>query len=459
MRSLSESQWDRYFQLREEIVKLPARQRPAAMHSLCRREGKENIASLLRLTVALTREPDRCRTGEGIRNMVLGERIGCGGMGVVYRAAQVFSNGIQRVVAVKLIHPALFAQAPAEARERFQQEIGVLAKLEHKGIARIYDGGLDVDSETGEETLFFAMELVQGEPITTHIEKHRDRLDLAGTLRLFLRVCDAIGHAHKQGIIHRDLKPANIMIDASDEPRVIDFGLAQACSVSTSGRGSQMQSGTPAYMSPEQRNGDSALTPASDVYALGTILRELLGERLSSPGFDGDLAQVVAAATAGEARDRFQSVTAFSRALAGCLKKIEERRSAMRRYRHFLIGQVRRFWIDGVLERSLAPGALMELGLSLRQDATEQPWDAIVQAAGRKRSARTRHTHRRCVPPACRSDAHSRPAGSRQNHAAPRIGARLADGGDAERVPSGSGGPSSVDLGRAAPVGCRLAGR
>ncbi|MEO8136967.1 MAG: protein kinase [Betaproteobacteria bacterium] len=382
MQSLSESQWDCYFQLRDEVARLPARQRLAALQSPRAGKGKEHVASLLRLTLALSREPDRCRTGERIRNLVLGERIGSGGMGVVYRAAQVFSDGIQRDVAVKLIHPALFAQAPAEARARFQQEIGMLAKLEHRGIARIYDGGLDVDSETGGETLFFAMELVHGEPITAWLGKHRDRLDLAATLRLFLQVCDAIGHAHRQGIIHRDLKPANIMIDANNEPRVIDFGLAQTCSVSAPRQGAQMQSGTPAYMSPEQRNGESALTPASDVYALGAILRELLGERPASPDCDGDLTNVIAAATSSEASDRFQSVKAFSGALAGCLKKIEERWSAMRRYRHFLIGKVQQFWIDGVLKKSLPAAVLMELGLALRQDATHHPWEAIVQSAG-----------------------------------------------------------------------------
>jgi serine/threonine protein kinase len=383
MRSLSESQWDCYFQLREALARLPVRQRRAALHALPMAEGNEKVASLLHLTLALTREPDRCRTGERIRNLVLGERIGSGGMGVVYRATQVFSDDIQRDVAVKLIHPALFAQAPAEARTRFQQEIGMLARLEHRGIGRIYDGGLDVDSETGEETLFFAMELVQGEPITAWVGKHRDRLDHGAVLRLFLRVCDAIGHAHQQGIIHRDLKPANILIDANDEPRVLDFGLAQTCSDSAPRQETQMQSGTPAYMSPEQRNGDSALTPASDVYALGTILRELVEERPSSPDCHADLMQVIAAATASEVRDRFQSVTALSRALAGCVKKIADQRSAMRRYRQFLIRKVRQFWIDGVLKHSLPAGVSIELGLALRQDATDHPWEAIVQAAER----------------------------------------------------------------------------
>ena len=134
-------------------------------------------------------------------------------MGAVYRAMQAFSVGIEREVAVKLIHPALLLDEPQQAQQRFEAEIGMLASLEHQGIARIYDGGVDRCAERGDETLYIAMELVRGAPLTEHVAAHRAELGIAGILRLFLRVCDAVAYAHRRGVVHRDLKPANILVD------------------------------------------------------------------------------------------------------------------------------------------------------------------------------------------------------------------------------------------------------
>ena len=128
--------------------------------------ANEDVVALVALHLGLTPDIDRCRSGERIRNLVLAERIGCGGMGAVYRATQTFSDGIEREVAVKLINPALILHEPELSQRRFQREIGTLAKLEHKGIARIYDGGRYRSREWGEASFYFAMELVDGKPLT-----------------------------------------------------------------------------------------------------------------------------------------------------------------------------------------------------------------------------------------------------------------------------------------------------
>lgn len=277
MRSLSEYQWERYFELLKELEQLPAGPCRYAMLDQYAAEAEPDVISLLRLRLSLKPEADRCRTGERIRNFLLGEQIARGGMGIVYRAVQEFSRGIERQVAIKLIHPELIAVAPGEAKERFRQEIGILVKLEHKGIARIYDGGNYRDPATGEELLFFAMELVLGKPLNKYVTEHRASIGVAGILHLFYKMCEALDYAHQQGVIHCDLKPSNILVDANAEPRIIDFGLAQRHGKAVYQRENEHLFGTPGYMCPEQcTDQKGSITAASDIYALGVILYQLL---------------------------------------------------------------------------------------------------------------------------------------------------------------------------------------
>ena len=130
-------------------------------------------------------------------------------------------------MAVKLIHPALLETAREEALARFLAEIGTLVKLEHEGIARIYDGGIYEDPQTHDQLPYLVMELVRGGlPLTTYARDYA--LTWPERLALLLRVCRAVQYAHEHRVVHRDLKPANILVDSEGRPVVIDFGLARA---------------------------------------------------------------------------------------------------------------------------------------------------------------------------------------------------------------------------------------
>ena len=197
--------------------------------------------------------------------------IGEGGMGTVYEAEQ---HEPRRRVAIKAIRPG---RITPQMRKRFEYEAQVLARLEHPGIARLYES--NTHSEGGRVRAFLAMELVLGEPIDAYVAAHE--LDLEQRLRLFMKVCDAVAYAHRMGVIHRDLKPANILINADGEPKVLDFGVARTVAAGDKLHATQLTHdgqivGTLAYMSPEQVEGRAEIDTRTDVYALGVILYKLL---------------------------------------------------------------------------------------------------------------------------------------------------------------------------------------
>ena len=201
------------------------------------------------------------------------ERIGQGGMGVVYRAEQLAP--VQREVAVKLIKRGMDTE---QVLARFESERQALALMSHPAIARVFDGGATADGRP-----FFVMEMVEGRPVTKHCDEQRLALD--ARIELFCEVCEGVEHAHQKGILHRDLKPRNILVDqqgAFPAPKIIDFGIAKAMHGSgaddTVTRKGQWV-GTPAYMSPEQRAGDRDIDTRSDVFSLGVVLYELLAGR------------------------------------------------------------------------------------------------------------------------------------------------------------------------------------
>jgi WD40 repeat protein/predicted Ser/Thr protein kinase len=198
--------------------------------------------------------------------------LGEGGMGTVYEAEQ---DNPRRTVALKVIRAGLTSDI---LLQRFAREAQILGRLHHPGIAPVYDAGV---AEGGQP--YFAMELIAGVPLDQYAREHA--LDARGRLELVARVCDAVQHAHERGVIHRDLKPANIMVEASGQPRVLDFGVARAADLGLTAGGGRTEAGqlvgTLSYMSPEQASGDpSAIGARGDVYALGVILYELLAQRL-----------------------------------------------------------------------------------------------------------------------------------------------------------------------------------
>jgi non-specific serine/threonine protein kinase/serine/threonine-protein kinase len=203
--------------------------------------------------------------------------LGEGGMGTVYRAEQ---DQPSRTVALKVIRPDLVS--PALAR-RFSRESEVLGRLQHPGIAQIYEAGT-AEGPHGPQP-YFAMELVSGVPLDEFSQDRR--LDVSGRLELFVRICEAVHYAHQKGVIHRDLKPSNILVDATGQPKILDFGVARIADDETTGVLQTKQTtlgqliGTLQYMSPEQVNADPVdIDIRSDVYSLGIILYQLLAERL-----------------------------------------------------------------------------------------------------------------------------------------------------------------------------------
>lgn len=195
--------------------------------------------------------------------------LGAGSMGVVYEAEQEHPR---RTVAIKIGRAGVNASA---LRDRLAHEVAALARLQHPGIAAVYDTGVDPD--TGEP--YFVMELVRGVPITTYA---RDQgLTPSERVALLAGVCDAVHHAHLRGVIHRDLKPSNILVDEFGRARVLDFGIARLDGPDDAGATLPGQvMGTLGYMSPEQAAGDPASIDArTDIYALGSILYELLAGR------------------------------------------------------------------------------------------------------------------------------------------------------------------------------------
>lgn len=200
------------------------------------------------------------------------EELGRGGMGVVYRARQ---RSPDRLVALKMILAGEFAGDAELAR--FRTEVDSAGALDHPNIVRIYDGGGLHDGRP-----FFAMQLVEGGTLADP-ERQKPFREPRNAAQLVVTLARAVHHGHARGVLHRDLKPANVLLDVDGRPSIADFGVAKRMdhisTVSTAGI-----LGTPGYMSPEQASGNMAVTTASDVYALGAILYELL---TGGPPFSG----------------------------------------------------------------------------------------------------------------------------------------------------------------------------
>jgi serine/threonine-protein kinase len=202
--------------------------------------------------------------------------IGRGGMGTVFLAERA-DGGFAQTVALKIMRLGV-GTGVADDEElvgRFLQERQILARLEHPNVARLIDGGFTPDGRP-----YFAMEYVEGEPITAYCD--RLQLDIDARLELFEGVCDAVLYAHQHLIVHRDLKPSNTLVAASGRVKLLDFGIAKLLDEApvasfTRVGGSAL---TPAYAAPEQIRGER-VTTATDVYALGAMLYELLTGRRS----------------------------------------------------------------------------------------------------------------------------------------------------------------------------------
>jgi hypothetical protein len=224
--------------------------------------------------------PDAAPPADPNVNTVIGgcrlhERVGAGGMGVVYKAEQL---SLGRVVAVKLLPEAL--QNDAQIRDRFQREISILASLNHPNIVHILDGGI---SDRG---AFFVMEFVDGISLRRIMTSGGVKPDEA--LRIVPQLCDALEYAHGRGVVHRDIKPENILIDKMGRVRLLDFGLSKLAKAEEPGlltRPTQVL-GSFEYMAPEQREASRDVDHRADLFALGVVLYELLTGELPIGRFD-----------------------------------------------------------------------------------------------------------------------------------------------------------------------------
>lgn len=217
---------------------------------------------------ATTRDRRRALIGKVIGNYRLTSVLGHGGTGTVYlgeRADRQYSAQ----VAVKLVDGAAVM---GDLGMRFRAERQILASLNHKSIARLMDAG-----ETAEGQPYLVMEYIHGEPLDQYCD--RAQLGILARLELFLEICSAVQYAHQNLVVHRDIKPANVLVTAEGEPKLLDFGIAKL--LDTEGAEglalTRMNDRllTPEYASPEQILG-RPVTTASDVYALGVVLFELL---------------------------------------------------------------------------------------------------------------------------------------------------------------------------------------
>jgi non-specific serine/threonine protein kinase/serine/threonine-protein kinase len=195
--------------------------------------------------------------------------IGHGGMGRVYLGVRVDEEYKKRV-ALKVIKHGMDSK---DIVRRFRHERQILASLDHPNIGKLLDGGTTTDGLP-----YFAMEYVEGQPITDYCDSHK--LSTIERLNLFRQVCAAVQFAHQNLVVHRDLKPSNILVTEDGTPKLLDFGIAKFLNPELSGQtidptATALRLMTPEYASPEQVRGDT-ITTASDVYSLGVVLYELL---------------------------------------------------------------------------------------------------------------------------------------------------------------------------------------
>lgn len=266
---------------------------------------------ILQLLMADGRAPQAIRTGGAssqLQNEAMPERVGAykiidligqGGMGAVYKAERDHGD-FDHLAAIKIVRPGVLSD---ELSERFERERQILAALNHRNIARLYDGGQMPDGSP-----YLVMEYVDGAPILEWADQNSLKPD--ARLQAFERLCAAVQCAHQSLIIHRDITPSNVLVTDAGEVKLIDFGIAlpqpEDAAIVQTGQpagSAQSLSYTPGFAAPERATGRAA-NVASDIYSLGKVLAALLPGREQ----DHDLSAIIGKATNTEAQLRYASV-------------------------------------------------------------------------------------------------------------------------------------------------------
>ncbi|HEY1283690.1 MAG TPA: protein kinase [Steroidobacteraceae bacterium] len=263
------------------------------VRELLRSAGAVNESFPTSLRVALPE--DLTPPPEHIGPYRIVELLGSGGMGRVYRAERA-DGAFQRTVALKLMRRT---HLPTLVAAQFARERQILASLQHRNIAQLFDGGVTPDGHS-----YFVMELVSGRPVTTFAAEKN--LTLRETLQLFGQICTAVQFAHAHLVVHADIKPSNAIVDEDGVAKLLDFGVARVLASAGEEESPVPLGLTVKYASPARQRGD-APTTLDDVYSLGVLLEELL-ERF--PGAPSDLRAISHCARASDPTARYASVEA-----------------------------------------------------------------------------------------------------------------------------------------------------
>jgi serine/threonine-protein kinase len=354
--------WSRITELLGDLVELPTEARRDALvaatdNDLAMREELESLLQSLESGADRFDSPPRFRTtgevllgtpvdrsGQVVGPYTLVRTIGSGGMGDVYEAVRA-SDDFTKRVALKMIHSARSSELLAR---RFRQERRILARLDHRNIAALVDGGVTEDGRP-----YYAMELVDGQPLLTWCASQH--ADIRERVNLFRQVCNAVDYAHRNLVVHRDLKPGNIFVTRDGTVKLLDFGVAKMLAPDDATGGDETEGGfqalTPAYASPEQLRHEP-VTTASDVFALGIVLFELLTGRHPFRSHGPSAAAMRERLLAGDAPAPSSLAASNARTLRGDLDTIvltALRPEPDRRYRSAIaLGEDLRRWTIGL---------------------------------------------------------------------------------------------------------------
>ena len=334
MTSSSQANWAQLSPLLDELLDLPEPERLARLAEV-RAENPQlgdELAALLTASQSdqvkdflskpllnpVDQAPESTLAGQRLGAYVLESPLGQGGTGSVWRARRE-DGRFTGAVAIKLLHLSLLGRAGAE---RFKREGDILARLTHPNIAHLLDAGVTAGGQP-----YLVIELVEGERIDRHCDLKR--LDVNARLALFDKVLSAVAHAHTHLVIHRDIKPGNILVTADGTVKLLDFGIAKLLEdEATAGEATELTRDggrvlTPEYAAPEQLRGE-AITTATDVYALGVLLYQLLSGRHPTSPESGTSAEVVRATLETDAQVMSRAATTpdLRRLLQGDLDNI-----------------------------------------------------------------------------------------------------------------------------------------
>lgn len=326
--------WPQLSPLLDELLDLPEQERQTRLNEVRAQNPQlgDDLATLLSdsqsaqvkdflakpLLNSVDQAPESTLAGQRLGAYVLESPLGQGGTGSVWRARRE-DGRFTGAVAIKLLHLSLLGRAGAE---RFKREGDILARLTHPNIAHLLDAGVTPGGQP-----YLVIELVEGERIDRHCDLKR--LDVNARLALFDKVLSAVAHAHTHLVIHRDIKPGNILVTPDGTVKLLDFGIAKLLEdETTAGEATELTRDggrvlTPEYAAPEQLRGE-AITTATDVYALGVLLYQLLSGRHPTSPESGTSAEIVRATLETDAQIMSRAATTpdLRRLLQGDLDNI-----------------------------------------------------------------------------------------------------------------------------------------